>query len=180
MWWLSIPNTLSETKISNLHPKARRRASPSLLYGSPPPLPPQGVKTPESDLYTIAYLLCLQRRPAIPFKFLFSYLWWLSSISLETTINVPSHDPSLESSLIVSVKSKNKARFRLRTFHEPNLMYCMKCMKRSAPESKRNVYFNLERVNRSSLLARPGISALERLWFRRRTFQVPNLMHKLL
>ena len=30
-------NTLSETKICNLHPKARRRVSPSLLYGSPPP-----------------------------------------------------------------------------------------------------------------------------------------------
>ena len=36
IWWLSIPNTQSETKICNLHPKAVRPASPSLLYGSPP------------------------------------------------------------------------------------------------------------------------------------------------
>ena len=32
---LSIPNTLSETKICSLNPKGRRRASPSLLCESP-------------------------------------------------------------------------------------------------------------------------------------------------
>ena len=53
-------------------------------------------------------------------------------------------------------------------------------MKSSASESIRNGYFNLERLSRSSRLAWPGISTLERLWFRRRTFHVPNLMHKLL
>ena len=35
--WLSIPNTLSETKIRNLHPKARRRESRHLNMGAPPP-----------------------------------------------------------------------------------------------------------------------------------------------
>ena len=40
--------------------------------------------------------------------------------------------------------------------------------------------FNLERLSRSFRLALPGISPLERLWFRRRTFHVPNLMDKLL
>ena len=53
-------------------------------------------------------------------------------------------------------------------------------MKSSACEPIRNGYFNLERLSRSSRLAWPGISTLERLWFRRRSFYVPNLMHKLL
>ena len=52
-------------------------------------------------------------------------------------------------------------------------------MKRSASESVKNGYLNLERLNRSFRLAQPGISPLERLWFRRRTFHVPNRMHKL-
>ena len=40
IWWLSIPNTVSETKICNLHPKSKRWASPSLLWESiPPPSP---------------------------------------------------------------------------------------------------------------------------------------------
>ena len=74
-----------------------------------------------------------------------------------------------------------KARFRRRTFHEPNLIYRIRYMKSSASESVMNGYFNLERLRRSFRLAWPGISTLERLWFRRRTaFQVPNLMHKLL
>ena len=37
--WLSIPNTLNETKIGNLHNKARRQESPSLLYESAAPAP---------------------------------------------------------------------------------------------------------------------------------------------
>ena len=41
-----------------------------------------------------------------------------------------------------------------RTFHEPNLIHWIKCMKSSAPESIRNAYFNLERLSRSSRLAR--------------------------
>ena len=39
--WLSIPNTLSETKICNLHPWARQQAFPSFLWESPPPPPHQ-------------------------------------------------------------------------------------------------------------------------------------------
>ena len=44
----------------------------------------------------------------------------------------------------------------------------------------RSSSLNLERLSRSSRLAQSGISALERLSFRRRTFHEPNLMHKLL
>ena len=76
-----------------------------------------------------------------------------------------------------------KARLRRRTFHEPNLIHWIKYMKSSPSESIRNACFNLERLSRSLRLAWPGISPLERLrrvWFRHRTFHVPNLMHKLL
>ena len=73
-----------------------------------------------------------------------------------------------------------KAQFRRRTFHEPNLIAWIKYMKSSASESVENGWFNLERLSRSSRLAQPGFSALERLWFRRRNFHEPNLMHKLL
>ena len=72
------------------------------------------------------------------------------------------------------------AQFRRRTFHEPNQIHWIKYMKSSAFESIENGYLNLERPSRSSRLAQPGISALERLWFRRRTFHEPNLMYKLL
>ena len=57
-----------------------------------------------------------------------------------------------------------KARFRRRTFQEPNLIYWIKYMKSSASESIRNACFNLERLSRSFRLARPEISPLERLW----------------
>ena len=70
-----------------------------------------------------------------------------------------------------------KAQFRRRTFHEPNLISWIKYMKSSASESVKNGYLNLERLSRSFRLALPGISPLERLWFRSRTFHVPNLMH---
>ena len=53
-----------------------------------------------------------------------------------------------------------KARFTCRTFHEPNLIHRIKNMKRSASESIRNGYFNLERLRRSFRLIWPGI----RLW----------------
>ena len=53
-------------------------------------------------------------------------------------------------------------------------------MKSSASESVKKGYLNLERLSRSFRLAQPGTSPLERLWFRRQTFHVPNLMHKLL
>ena len=58
---------------------------------------------------------------------------------------------------------KPKARFRRRTFHEPNLIHWIKYMKSSASESIRNACFNLERLSRSFRLARPGISPLDRL-----------------
>ena len=41
-------------------------------------------------------------------------------------------------------------------------------MKSSASESVKNGYLNLERLSRSSRLAQPGMSPLERLCFRRR------------
>jgi len=72
----------------------------------------------------------------------------------------------------------SKAQFRRRTFHEPNQIHWIKYMKSSASESIKNGNLNLERPSRSSRLVQPGISALERLWFRRRTFHEPNLMHK--
>ena len=58
---------------------------------------------------------------------------------------------------------KTKARFRRRTFHEPNLIPLIKYVKSSASESVKNGCLNLERLSRSSRLAQPGISALERL-----------------
>ena len=73
-----------------------------------------------------------------------------------------------------------KAQFRRQTFHEPNLISLIKYMKSSASESVKNGYLNLEWLSRSFRLAHPGISPLERLWFGRRTFHVPNLKHKLL
>ena len=70
-----------------------------------------------------------------------------------------------------------KARFRRRTFHEPNLIHWIKYMKSSASQSIRNAYFNC----RSSPAGNFDFgTTLERLWFRPRTFHVLNLMHKLL
>ena len=59
--------------------------------------------------------------------------------------------------------SITKARFRRRTLHETNLISCIKYMKSSASESIKNGHFNLERLSRSSRLAGPGITTLERL-----------------
>ena len=58
-----------------------------------------------------------------------------------------------------------KARFRRRTFQEPNVIHWNKYMKSSTSESVRNACFNLERLRRSFRPARPGISPLgEWLW----------------
>ena len=57
-----------------------------------------------------------------------------------------------------------KARFRCRTFHEPNLVHRIKYMKSPASESIRNAWFNLEWLSRSVHLARLGISYLDLLW----------------
>ena len=40
--------------------------------------------------------------------------------------------------------------------------------------------FNSDRLSRSSRLAQPGITALDRLWFRRRSSHEPNQIHKLI
>ena len=54
-------------------------------------------------------------------------------------------------------------------------------MKRSASESIRNAYFNLEPFFPPSPTGNFVFgTTLERLWFRHRTFHAPNLMHKLL
>ena len=65
-------------------------------------------------------------------------------------------------------------------FSLAELIHWIKYMKSLASESIRDSCFNLGRLRRSFLLARPGIPPLERLWFRRRTFHVLNPMHKLL
>ena len=65
--------------------------------------------------------------------------------------------------LKLALTQHSEVWFRRRTFHEPNLIHEIKCMKSSASESIRNAYLNLEQLSRSSLLARPGISSLERL-----------------
>ena len=61
-------------------------------------------------------------------------------------------------------QGSSKARFRRRTFQEPNLIHWNKYMKSSASESIRNAYFNLERLRRSFRPTRSGISPLEWLW----------------
>ena len=78
----------------------------------------------------------------------------------------------------------SKARFRHRSFHEPNLTHWIKHVKSSTSESIRNAYFNLEQLAQPLFTPTPARNfdcgtTLEQLWFRRRTFHVPNLMHKL-
>ena len=58
----------------------------------------------------------------------------------------------------------SKARFRCRSFHEPNLTHWIKHVKSSTSKSIRNAYFNLEQLSRSSRLPQPGISTVEQLW----------------
>ena len=76
----------------------------------------------------------------------------------------------------------SKALFKHQTLRELNLIHWIKYMKSLVSESIiiSNACVNLEWLSRSFCLARLGISTLERLWFRYRTFYVPNLMHKLL
>ena len=50
----------------------------------------------------------------------------------------------------------NKARFRRRTFHEPNLIHWIKYMKSSASESIRNACLKMERLSRSFRLTPAG------------------------
>ena len=72
--------------------------------------------------------------------------------------------------LALFIRGKRKLAASLRPiqtpyFHEPNLIhgFIIKYMKSSESESIRRGYFNVERLSRSSRLAWPGISTLERL-----------------
>ena len=68
------------------------------------------------------------------------------------------------------------ALFRHRSFHELNLIDQIKYMKSSASESILGTSISI--WNGSGVLHNYG-KALEWLWSRHRTFQIPNLMHKL-
>ena len=72
------------------------------------------------------------------------------------------------------------ARFRRRTSHEPNRIQWIKFMWSMASESIRNGWYNSDRLSRSSRLAQPGIRAVYRLLFRRRSSHQPNQIHKLI
>ena len=67
--------------------------------------------------------------------------------------------------LLIYFNYFSKARFRRRTFHEPNLIHWIKYMKSSVSESIRNAC--LERLSRSFGIFSPsaaGNSTLDRLW----------------
>ena len=77
--------------------------------------------------------------------------------------------PCIERALTAEIEKPTsnktiKARFRRRTFREPNLIHWIKQMKSSASESRRYDCFNLKQLSRSLLLDRLGISPLDRLW----------------
>ena len=61
------------------------------------------------------------------------------------------------------LKREMKPGSYAKLFYEPNLIRYIKYMKSSMSESIRNASFNLERLSRSSLLARSEISTLEPL-----------------
>ena len=91
----------------------------------------------------------------------------------------PTHDK-------LRLSNENKAWFRRRSFHEPSLIHWIKYMKSSVFESIRNACFNLERLSLSFTPSPAGnfdcgttLERLWQLWFKRRTFHVPNLMYKL-
>ena len=103
------PNTLSETKICNLHPKARRRASPFLLYGSlHPPLPftPRQRWTPYQF-----HLGCWRVRghvsyPAVYSINLFSYCL---TCSLRVLLSEPNH-PVVQNYVILCIRGRQGYR----------------------------------------------------------------------
>ena len=65
---------------------------------------------------------------------------------------------------LLKILKFNEARSRRGTFCRPNPIYLtIRCRKRSAAKQINNSHFNLERINRSSLLALQG--SLERLFF---------------
>ena len=98
------------------------------------------------------------------------FLYWV----WEKKRTVLQSNPIGASSFTNHVIILSRARFRRRTFHEPNLIHWIKYMKSSASESIRNACFNLERLSRSFRLARPGISALDRFWKILTTYFVSN------
>ena len=77
-------------------------------------------------------------------------------------------------------RKHSKARFRRRTSHEPNRIQWIKFMWSTASESIRNGWHNSDRLSRSSRLGQPGITAVDRLWFRRRSSHELNQIHKLI
>ena len=65
---------------------------------------------------------------------------------------------------LLKISKFNEARSRRGTFCKPNPIYLtIRCRKRSAAKQINNRHFNLEHINRSSLLALQG--SLERLVF---------------
>lgn len=65
---------------------------------------------------------------------------------------------------LLKISKFNEARSRRGTFCKPNPIYLtIRCRKRSAAKQINNHHFNLEHINRSSLLALQG--SLERLFF---------------
>ena len=110
-------------------------------------------------LYRSVSFYILHRKNILSFS---HPMWCTTNTLLEE--NVWSFCRGLSKIVIRALLSTPKARFRGRTFHEPNLIHWIKYMKSSASESIRNACFNLERLSRSFRLAWPRISPLERLW----------------
>ena len=80
----------------------------------------------------------------------------------------------------VSLCLSCKALFRRRTSHEPNWIQWVKFMWSTASEPIRNGWYNSDRLSRSSRLAEPGITAVDYIWFRRRSLHEPKQIHKLI
>ena len=70
--------------------------------------------------------------------------------------------------------------FRRCTSHELNSLNSIRLMWSTASESIRNGWHYSDRLSRSSRLAEPGITAVDRLWFRRRSSHEPNQIHNLI
>ena len=81
-------------------------------------------------------------------------------------------------SAFAALKLLGWARFRRRSFHKPSIKY----MKGSSESIKEHLFqFGTAQQFFTPSLTRSFDcgTTLERFWFRRRTFLVPNLMHKL-
>ena len=67
-----------------------------------------------------------------------------------------------------------KAQVKRRTFHELNLIQRIKFMRSSTFDSIKFDWLYLERLSRSSRLEQSGITTVDRLWVKRRSFHEPN------